>query len=331
MRLRLAITGSSGYLARELMAQLGADPDCEFILGMDIRRQEFKLPCAAEFLRFDLTAPWELLAEFWSKRRINAGLHLAWQFNPLHDRRRQREVDVQGSLNFLRAAAAAGLKRVVYCGSTTAYVNPQNPGREPWLREETPPSGTPRYLYSHHKAEIDRVVQSFQEEHPEIQVTLLRGAIVLGPHTQNIVSKMVDWPWQWFPWMFQVRGTDPAFQFLSEEDMNAILLRAVKTDAGGIFNCAGDGVVPYSEVVRASGKHPLALPAAVLYPITNLLWKLRLSPFPAGILDLIRYPWVADTTRLKAAFGFTPQHSSRQALEAFLATRRTGRRKFPAA
>src|SRR5208282_2911592 len=142
MKLRLAITGSSGYLAQQLMARLGADPDCAFILGMDIRRREFDLPCAAEFLRFDLTAPWELLAEFWTKRQINTGLHLAWQFNPLHDRRRQREIDVQGSLNFLRAAAAAGLKRIVYCGSTTAYLNPQNPGKEPWLGEETKPTGT---------------------------------------------------------------------------------------------------------------------------------------------------------------------------------------------
>ena len=223
--------------------------------------------------------------------------------------------------SFFRAAAAAGLQRVVYCGSTTAYVNPQNPEAEPWLPEETKPTGTPRYLYSSHKAEIDCVVQNFQEEHPQIQVILLRGAIVLGPHTQNIVSKMLDWPWRWFPWMFQVSGADPPFQFLSEEDMAAILLRAVKAESGGIFNCAGDGALRYTEVVRASGKRPWALPAAVLYPLTDLLWRLRLSPFPAGILDLIRYPWVGDTTRLKSAFGYTPQHTSRQALDAFLKAR----------
>ncbi len=322
MKLRLAITGSSGYLAQRLMARLAADTDCEFILGMDIRRREFTLPCPAEFLRYDMTAPPELLTEFWTRRRINAGLHLAWQFDPLHDRQRQREVDVQGTLNFLRAAAATGLKRVVYCGSTTGYVSPQNPEREPWLDEETKPTGTPRYLYSAHKAEVDRVVQAFREEHPEMAVTLLRGAIVLGPHTRNIVSKMLDWPSRGFPWMFQVRGADPPFQFLSEDDMGEILLRAVKAESGGVCNCAGDGVIRYSEVVRAAGKRPLALPAGVLYPLTELLWKLRLSPFPAGILDLVRYPWVADNTRLKTAFGYTPQRTTRQALEEFLEARR---------
>ena len=323
MKLRLAISGSSGYLAKQLMARLGADPACEFILGLDINRRVFNLPCEAEFLRFDMTAPWELLAEFWTRRRINTGLHLAWQFNPLHDARRHREVDVQGSLNFFRAAAAAGLKCVVYAGSTTAYVNPQNPTEPPWIGEETKPTGTPRYLYSCHKAEIDRVAQDFREQHPDVRVVLLRGAIVLGPHTQNIVSKMMDWPWRSFPWMFQVRGADPPLQFLSEEDTGEILLRALKSGAGGIFNCAGDGVLRFSQVVRAGGKRPWALPAAILYPLSNFLWKMRLSPFPGGILDLIRYPWVGDTSRLKATFGYTPQHTSQQALESFLAARRT--------
>jgi UDP-glucose 4-epimerase len=321
MILRAAITGSSGYLGQQLMARLGADPDCEFILGLDIRRQAIELPCAAELLRFDMTAPWELLAEFWTRRGINAGVHLAWQFDPLHDARRQRDVDVQGSLNFFRAAAAAGLKRVVYCGSTTAYLNARNPAAPPWLAEDTKTTGTMNYLYSSHKAEVDRVAQDFMERHPEVRATILRGAIVLGPHTRNIVSKMIDWPWRSFPWMIQVTGADPPLQFLSEEDMGEILVRAVKSERSGVFNCAGNGVLRYSEVVRASGKRPLSLPAVALYPLTNLMWKLRLSPFPAGILDMIRYPWVADTTRLQTAFGYTPQHTSRQALETFLAAR----------
>ena len=67
------------------------------------------------------------------------------------------------------------------------------------------------------------------------------------------------------------------------------------------------------------GKIPRPTRAWALYASTALLWALRLAPFPSGILDLMRYPWVADTTRLKTVFGYTPRHSSRQALEAFAA------------
>lgn len=323
MKLRLVMTGSSGYLAQQVLTRLGSDADCEYIFGLDIRRREAPTACEAEFFQYDLTNPWEMLAEFLHKRRINAGVHLAWQFNPIHNVLRHREVDVGGTLNFLRAATAAGLKRIVYTSSTTAYVNPSNPSEPPWLNEDTVPTGTSRYLYSYHKGEVDRLVQSFAEQNPSLQIIILRPAIVLGAHTQNIVSRMMEWPWSSFPWVFQVRGADPPMQFISEEDIAEILYRAVKSEAHGIFNCAGDGVLRHSEVVRAAGKRPLALPASLLYANTGLLWTLRLAPFPPGILDMIRYPWVADNTRLKTVFGYVPHHTSREALEQFLAARRS--------
>ncbi len=321
MKLRLAITGSSGYLAQQLITRIGSDPDCEFILGLDIRPREAKVACPALFLRYDITAPWGELRDYFRSRDINTALHLAWQFAPIHDVKRHREVDVQGSENFFRAATAAGLKRIVYAGSTTAYVNPSNPATTPFLSEEGSVSGTPRYLYSKHKAEVDRMAQDFMAERPGIQVVILRGAIVLGPHTQNFVTKMMGWPWRNFPWMFQVRGADPPMQFVSEEDMAEILYRAVKSDLRGIFNVAGDGVMRYSEVVRAAGKRPLELPALLLYSSSALLWALGLSAFPPGFLDMIRYPWVADNTRLKSVFGYTPRLSSQQALESYLRAR----------
>lgn len=326
LKLRLAITGSGGYLAQDLITRLGSNPDCEFILGLDIRPRVLSVACPAEFLRFDLTAPWEALAELFRSRAVNVGLHLAWQFNPLHDAKRHRQVDVEGSRNFFLAAEAAGLKRVVYTSSATAYVNPANPSEPPFLSEDTPVSGTPRYLYSHHKAEVDRMAQEFMERHPKIQVIILRPAIVLGPRTQNIVSKMMEWPWRSFPWMFHVLGADPPMQFLSEEDICAILSRAVTSEAGGIFNATGDGVLRFSEVACAAGKKPLAVPAFVLYPFTAILWALRLAPFPAGILDMIRYPWVAENTRLKTFFGYAPRLTSRQALESFIAGRKASAR-----
>jgi len=322
-KLRLAITGSGGYLAHQLIERLGADPDCEFILGLDIRPRVPTTACASEFLRFDLTAPWEDLAAHLRSHSINTGRHLAWQFNPIHNTRRHRQVDVEGSRNFFRAAEAAGLKRVVYAGSTTAYVNPRNPSAPPFILEETPVSGTPRYLYSKHKAEVDRMAQEFLTRHPEIQCTLFRGAIVLGPHTQNIVSKMLEWPWRRFPWLCCVRGADPPMQFLSEEDISAVLFEAIKTGKTGIFNVAGDGVVRFGDLARQVGKKPLPLPAFLIYPLTAILWSLRLAPFPAGILDMIRFPWVADNTRLKTTFGEVPLHTSQQALDSFIRARQT--------
>ena len=319
-KLRLAITGSSGYLAHQLIARLGADPDVEFILGLDIRRREVQVGCAAEFLRYDVTRRWTELRDLLTRHRINTGLHLAWQFNPIHKEKRHRQVDVEGSTGFFHAAAAAGLKRVVYTRSTTAYTGKGNP--ETLLREEVEVKGTPSYLYSRHKAEVDRIAQDFARRHSEIQVLILRPCIVLGPHIKNVVSEMTDWPWRRFPWMICVADADPPMQFLSEEDAGEILYRGVKSDLRGTINCAGDGVLRVTELMRRLGKRPLALPASVAYPLAGLLWHLRLLPFPSGALDMIRYPWVADNSLLKSEVGYQPRLTSLEALETFAAARR---------
>lgn len=318
--MRVAITGSGGYLADQLIGKLSRDPDVAFILGLDIRPRQPKTECPSAFIQFDLTSPWESLRSQFTSKSIDTALHLAWQFNPIHDVKRHREVDVKGSENLLRAAAAAGIKRVVYTGSTTAFVDARNSERA--LVEDDPVSGTTHYLYSKHKAEVDRMAQQFAHEHPEVEVLILRGAIVVGPNTKNVVSQMTEWPSAWFPFMFSVAGADPPMQFLSEEDITEILYRALKSHLTGVLHCAGDGVLRLREIARTLGKKPLPVPAPILYGVTGLLWKLRLAPFPAGILDLIRYPWVADNSRLKREFGYTPRVSSREALASFAAARR---------
>ena len=320
MKLRIAITGSGGYLAHQLITRLGANPEVEFILGLDIRPRQPQVACDSTFIRYDLTSPWEQLQDHFQSHRINTGLHLAWQFNPIHNLQRHRQVDVGGSESFFRAAAAAGLKRVVYTSSTTAYTNALNP--ETPLPEEAEVSGSPKYLYSKHKGEVDRMARQFARDHPEMQVLILRPSIVIGPHTQNIVTKMVEWPRPSFPRIGQVAGADPPMQYLSEEDIAEILYRALNSDLTGVFNCAGDGVVRFTDFAILMGKKPLPIPAPLFYALTGLLWALRLAPFPPGILDMIRYPWLADNTKLKTVFGYTPRLTSREALQTFVKAHR---------
>ena len=160
-------------------------------------------------------------------------------------------------------------------------------------------------------------------EHPEILVIILRPSIVLGPHTRNIVSEVFRWTFSSFPWVLQVRGADPPMQFLSEEDIGEILYRAVRSEVRGIFNAAGDGTVRFSQIARLLGKKLLNPPSWSAYPVTEMAWRLRLAPFPGGLLDMSRYAWVADNTRLKQVFGYSPRLTSIQALETFVAAQRS--------
>lgn len=322
----LLITGSSGYLSQLLIGKLLDQQFFDRIVGLDIKIMESNhLSNRAgkfEFVQCDVRDI-KLLQRVFIRTQPDTVLHLAWVFNPVHDVGFQRDVDVGGSRTVFELAASmkyrnASVRKIVYMGSTTAYVNADNPWTRPFIPETNEVSGTPRYLYSWHKAEVDRCAQECIRTNPDIVFTLMRGCIIVGKHTKNIVSQMADWHLPGLDeCMFQVKGFNPPMQFLSEEDFVEILFRAVVNDYPGIYNAAGDGVLRYSEMISALNKKPLALRPAVIYPSTEALWRLRLCPFPAGILDLVRYPWVADNAKLKKVFGFVPRKTSREAFEEF--------------
>ncbi|OGN00869.1 MAG: hypothetical protein A3I26_00845 [Candidatus Yanofskybacteria bacterium RIFCSPLOWO2_02_FULL_43_10] len=304
-KLRVAVTGSSGYLAQGLLAKLKEDPRVEFILGLDVKPPTLGLE--TEFIQWDVRYDSRKLAEVLKKYDIKVVLHLAWMFNPQHDEQTTKEIDILGTQNVFLACQLAGVRRVVYTSSTTAY-GPWPDNTESPVNEDYPRRGHPTYQYSRDKAIVDNWVLNFIKT-SAMEFIILRAAIVFGPHTNNIVTYVAE-----LPVMFRVLGYDPPMQYVSEEDMGKILYEAiVRYGLHGVYNVSGDGVLRYSEICKLTGKPTLALPAWVLYPAVTLLWKLRLLKFPAGLLDFIRYPWVADTARLKNYFMFVPRKTSREA------------------
>jgi len=82
------------------------------------------------FIRYDLTAPWEELRDLFFPNQINAVLHLALHFNPIHDETPHPRIDVDGLRNSLRAAKAPGLKRILMRAARPLMsVRPTSPSR----------------------------------------------------------------------------------------------------------------------------------------------------------------------------------------------------------
>lgn len=303
---RVAITGAAGYLGVET-ARRCAERGIE-VLGLDLRQPPARWPRRARFERQDVTDP--ALGRRLERFAPQVLVHLAWVFDPTHDPAREAVVDVQGTRNALDAAAAAGVGRIVYPSSTTCYG--LDPRRTRPLVEDDPPTPNADYSYGRFRAEVEQWLPQFRAAHPEIDVVVTRACIVLGPHARNIVTHITRWPI-----MFRVAGHDPPMQFLHEEDAVDLIWWMMTEAPATTVNAAGRGVLSYREICRMAGKPCVAVPAPLLYGIVSLGWRLRLLRFPAGLLDYIRYPWVADTRRL-VELGFDPKHDSREALAAYL-------------
>lgn len=307
--LRLLVTGAAGYLG-EALARCGVERGAG-ILGMDIRPPGRGWPSAAAFEHHDITDP--ALVERVREFSPDVVVHLAWIFDPIHDRERQRRVDLEGTQNVFRAAAEAGVRRIVYPSSTTCYGI--RPGRTGPFSEDESPRANPGYPYGHFKAKVEEWLPRFRDRFPGTEMVVLRACIIIGPRIDNIVKRLTE-----LPFMPRVAGHDPPLQFLHEADAEELLWWAATDAPPGTYNAAGHGLVSYSRICRAAGRLAVPLPAWLLVPLTALGWQLRLLPFPPGLLDYIRYPWVADTTGLRQA-GFEPRFSTREALQSYLDTR----------
>jgi len=313
--LRLLVTGAAGYLGG-LVARRGVEANAR-VLGLDVREPGSGWPAAADFERRDVTDP--ALVERVEEFGPEVVVHLAWIFDPTHDEDRERRVDLEGTVNVFRAAVEAGARRIVYPSSTTSYGI--HPGRRGPFREEEGPDPNPGSSYAYFKARVEEWLPRFREACPGVELVVLRACIVIGPHIDNVVSRLTR-----LPLMPRVAGHDPPLQFLHEDDAEELLWWAATEAPPGTYNAAGHGVIAYSRICRAAGRIGVPMPAWLLAPLVALGWHLRLLPFPPGLLDYIRYPWVADTGALREA-GFEPRFSTRDALRSYLEARSRGRRR----
>ena len=305
---RIFITGCAGYLASSLIEKCLGDKDVEWIGGNDIRKPGI---VGARFNFYELDVRDERLSYILKENNVNTLVHLAWIFNPTHSKELEYEVDVKGSENVLRSCKEAGVKYILYLSSTTAYgVRPDNP---PEMEEEYPRRGHDKFLYSKHKAIVDDMFMRFIKENPDINVCVYRAPIVLGPNTKNFLVSFVK-----MPVMFAVRGYDPFMQFIHEEDMRELLYWSIKNKPVGVYNVAGSGLVRYSDIAKIFNKRRVKLPEWLIYPITEILWRMRILDFPSAVLDFIKYPWVCKTIKFKETYPeFEIRYSSEDAVKAF--------------
>jgi len=71
------------------------------------------------------------------------------------------------------------------------------------------------------------------------------------------------------------------------------------------------------------------VPHPVAYAGADLLWATGLGQAPAGFVDYVRYPFLADGEKAERELGFRARYSSREALFAYLDYRHPARLERP--
>jgi len=233
--------------------------------------------------------------------------------------RRIHEVNVIGTMNLLAAAAAEGsaVRKIVLKTSTLVYGS--NFADPYFFRETTRRTHPPTTPVERSLVEVDALVGDFAEDHPEVAVTSLRFANVLGDDVTTVFSRMLR-----MPAVPEVFGYDPRLQFVHEDDVTRALAHATTSDACGTFNVAGPGTITWGEACRAVSRRRLALPPVFTGTARLPLRLLRVIDIPPEVLSLLRYGRGVDTSAFVDT-GFEYLYTTPATVDAFARARRLER------
>jgi len=223
---------------------------------------------------------------------------------------------VNGTRNVLTAAAACVARHLVVASSTTAFgAFSDNPD---WLSEKDHPRRHTSYTYASDKYENEMTIRIFKEENPQVKVAVVRPCIVYGPNVDNYISRFIIR----LPFLPAIGGEKPDMQFVHEDDVAEVFMRIVEKEAEGYFHACGEGIINTEEIARMAGKPIISLPEWLVYPAMDLLWKLHapLIEGPSGLVDFIRYRWIASDELTREALGLSPRMHSRDVVRLMLET-----------
>ena len=176
-------------------------------------------------------------------RGADAVVHLAWAIQPSRDLAELRRTNVDGSARVFRAVADAGVPALVHASSVGAY----SPGpKDRFVDESWPSDGIPTSFYSRHKAEVERLLDRFEQEHPSVRSVRLRPALIFKRESAEEQRRLFAGPF--LPSALVRRGLIPfvpdvprlRFQVVHSYDVGEAYRLAATGDARGAFNVAAD-------------------------------------------------------------------------------------------
>jgi nucleoside-diphosphate-sugar epimerase len=303
----IAITGAGGQLGRRLVRALDADPAVTRIVGLDRSPPRGLVPSRFEYRPVDVRdTDWDS-----ALAGVDVLVHLAFVVDPVHDLDEMRASNVVGTRNVFEVAARAGVERIVYPSSVVAYG--AHPDNDVPLTESSPLRGIAGFPYAEHKRDIEQWLTVWREEHPDVRISVLRFALLLGPGLQNFVTRSFE-----APRIPLIRGHRPPLQFLHPDDAVGAIEHAIDKELDGTFNVCADGWLSFDEVTAIVGRRTVEVPEELAWTTAERVWALGLGEQPPGLLSLFMYPWVMSGQRFLET-GWRPRHSNRDAVAAMAA------------
>ena len=318
--MRVVVVGATGNVGTQLLDVLAGG-------GHDVVGIARRLPpggrAAVTWAQADVSRD-PLVEHF---RGADCVVHLAWLIQPSHDRKTTWLTNVNGSSRVFEAVAEAAVPSLVHASSVGAY----SPGPKQPVDESWPTGGIRTSFYSRDKAEVERRLDRFETDQPNVRVVRLRPSLIFQRAMGTEVKRLFTG--RWVPHPLISRRTIPfvpstprlRFQATHTRDVAEAYRLAVEGDARGAFNVAADPVLDPDVLARVLGKPKLRVPEGVLRGLVAATWRARIQPTPEGWVDMALGVPIMDCSRARRELLWEAGQSSIDALHAVLTGMREGR------
>jgi UDP-glucose 4-epimerase len=321
--MRVVVVGATGNVGTSLVRVLADEPAVDSILGIARRRPELELE-KTEWAEADIAE--DELAPL--LRGADAVVHLAWVIQPSHDLDRLWRINVHGSTRLFRAVAEAQVPVLVYASSVGAYSEGPKDRR---VDESWPTNGVPTSFYARHKAEVERRLDRFEREVPQVRSVRLRPALIFKRESGSEQRRLFAGPL--FPRMLARPGAIPivpniprlVFQAVHSFDIaHAYRLALLRDDARGAYNVAAEPVIDPPKLAELLDARLVPMSERTARTLAQLTWRLHLQPTPAGWADMAFAVPLMDVTRVHEELAWEPERRADEALLDVLAGVREG-------
>jgi UDP-glucose 4-epimerase len=315
------VTGVARHLGSRFVQAIRRQPGVDLVVGVDLQPSTHDLAGTADgapladyiFVRADIRRP--TVARFIAEHVVDTVVHLNVSTTTLGSTSRStvKETNVIGTMQLLAAVQkASSVQRLVVKSTTSVYGSaPRDPAV---FHERMQPKVFPTGGFAKDAVEVEGYVRGFSRRRPDVAVSVLRFANIVGPHADTPLNEYFA-----LPVLPTVLGYDPRLQFIHEDDAVEVLRLAAMeprrgTTNSGTFNVAGEGVMVLSQAARRLGRPtvPMLLPAVSW--VAGMARQTRLLDFSPEQMRLLTHGRVVDTTMLRETFGYTPGYTTEEAL-----------------
>jgi len=317
----ILITGVSRQLGARFARSLAARDDLD-VIGVDVLPPKYDIG-RARYIRADIRNA--AIGRLLSGSGVETVVHLGMVSSAAGTggTAMMKEINVIGTMQLLAACqTSTSVRRLVVRSTAGVYgASPRDPAR---FTEEMTARAEPRSGFGRDAREIESFVDGLARRRPDLVVSVLRLAELMGAHTDSALAGYLSLPVVPAP-----MGYDARLQFLHPSDAVTALELVTGADHPGTFNVGAADVITLRQALAVLGRPAVGVPERLVAPMAAAGRRTGTADMSADRIDAVTYGRCMDTSRFAAATGFTPQYSTRAALEDFAAGLRPGRFQAP--